>query len=37
MKGKNSNMTGTPNYLFYNHTRFIEWEKLEKETGLNMP
>lgn len=36
MMGNNSNMTDTPNYLFYNHTRFIEWEKLEKETGLNI-
>ncbi|VDI79500.1 primary-amine oxidase [Mytilus galloprovincialis] len=31
-----NNKTDPSNYFFYNHTRFIEWDYVEKETGLKV-
>lgn len=38
LKTQNSTITKAPDYFIYNETRYIEWERMEKETGnLNPP
>ncbi|KAL4225054.1 tryptamine:oxygen oxidoreductase (deaminating) [Mactra antiquata] len=37
LKSQNPNITKVPDYFIYNETRYIQWNKVDKERGIKSP